>query len=348
MIITLSDLPSPPITRTGFPWTEATPPIKGHNEPPSAYPKITVVTPSYNQGQYLEETIRSVLLQGYPNLEYIVMDGGSKDNSVEIIQKYAPFLTYWVSEKDGGQTHAINNGFARSTGEIMGWLNSDDMLLPKALQRIGRTFARSAHVQIVTGFRRVYDEQTRFLHNFIVDEPNKYLTYYCSVMQETTYWRRSVWQELGDLDESFHFAMDYEYWLRAAKKGYWFHLIPHYLGGFRRTATQKTTTLLEVYEQDVQKLHERYGITQSGREVNAILGDSHKQKLLLWRSLGHKVYSENPRVVILLWRLAEIRPLSNFIAEFNRRYRTFRPIDRDKNPPTVSPIIAFVRALLRI
>src|SRR3990172_6947421 len=120
--ICVEDLPAPPVGRTGFPWTEGTPAL--HNDGGSAYPKITIVTPSYKQGQYLEETIRSVLLQGYPNLEYIVIDGGSPDNSAEIIEKYAPFLAYWVSERDSGQVNAINKGFARATGEIMGWLNS--------------------------------------------------------------------------------------------------------------------------------------------------------------------------------------------------------------------------------
>src|SRR5579862_8824120 len=107
------------------------------------WPRITVVTPSFQQGRFLEETIRSVLGQGYPNLDYIVIDGGSTDQSVEIIQKYAAQLSYWVSEPDHGQANAVNKGFQRSTGEILGWLNSDDLLLPGALFTIGRAFARN-------------------------------------------------------------------------------------------------------------------------------------------------------------------------------------------------------------
>ena len=104
--------------------------------PDANYPRISIVTPSYNQGQFIEQTIRSVLLQNYPNLEYIIIDGGSTDNTVETIEKYEQYITYWVSEPDRGQSHAINKGFARCTGEIMAWLNSDDLYLPSALKSL--------------------------------------------------------------------------------------------------------------------------------------------------------------------------------------------------------------------
>lgn len=135
---TITDLPPPPPGRHGWPWTVATPPaapVMANNRP---WPRITIVTPSYQQAQYLEEAIRSVLLQGYPNLEYIVMDGGSRDGSVEIIQRYAPWLSYWQSQPDGGQSAALADGFARATGEILAWINSDDRLQPGALQRVGQ------------------------------------------------------------------------------------------------------------------------------------------------------------------------------------------------------------------
>jgi len=116
---TLSGLPPPPNDRVGWPWTEATPPAGETLPDGRPWPKISIVTPSYNQGQFIEETIRSVLLQGYPNLEYLIIDGGSTDGSVEIIRKYEPWLAYWVSERDGGQSEAINKGFRRATGEIV-------------------------------------------------------------------------------------------------------------------------------------------------------------------------------------------------------------------------------------
>src|ERR1700747_491647 len=124
----LNDLPEPPPGKKGWPWTEESTALPSSDEQQG--PRITVVTPSFNQGTFLEETIRSVLLQGYPDLEYIVLDGGSTDNSVDILRNYDRQLTNWVSERDRGQTHAINKGLARATGDIAAYLNSDDLYLP--------------------------------------------------------------------------------------------------------------------------------------------------------------------------------------------------------------------------
>jgi glycosyltransferase involved in cell wall biosynthesis len=129
---TLSELPPPPSGKTGWPWTQASPQLPDQMPDGAEWTKISIVTPNYNYGRFIEETIRSVLLQGYPNLEYIVIDGDSTDESVEIIKKYEPWLTYWVSEKDKGQANAINRGINLATGEWFNWLNSDDILLPNA------------------------------------------------------------------------------------------------------------------------------------------------------------------------------------------------------------------------
>src|SRR5215203_5523737 len=139
-IHSLDDLPPPPSDRRGWPWTEESVPLPSMAVDGQTWPRISIVTPSFNQAPYLEETIRSVLLQGYPNLEYFVFDGGSTDGSVEILRRYAAFLDGWVSERDKGQSDAINKGLARCTGTIVNWLCSDDLLLPGALFRIAEAF----------------------------------------------------------------------------------------------------------------------------------------------------------------------------------------------------------------
>jgi len=138
----LSEIPPPPVGKTGWPWTVENPQLPDAMLDGRPWPCISIVTPSYNQGRFIEETIRSVLLQGYPDLEYIIIDGESTDNSVEIVKKYEPWLTYWVSEKDRGQAHAINKGIERSAGRIFNWINSDDVVAQGALREVATLFAK--------------------------------------------------------------------------------------------------------------------------------------------------------------------------------------------------------------
>src|SRR4051794_28341061 len=142
-------LPPPPEGKTGWPWTNESGTGVSTFEKKEEWPRISIVTPSYNQGGYLEETIRSILLQGYPNLEYLVIDGGSSDESVDVIKKYERHLTYWESAKDRGQSDALNRGFKRATGEWVGWVNSDDLYLPNALATLMATAAPNPEVQWV-------------------------------------------------------------------------------------------------------------------------------------------------------------------------------------------------------
>ncbi len=214
-----SYLPSS-IGKTGWPWTEESelaPQAISNGMP---WPKITIVTPSYNQGQYIEETIRSVLLQGYPNLEYIIIDGGSTDNSVEIIKKYDPWLTYWVSEKDRGQSHAINKGFKRATGDIMAWLNSDDIYAKNTLSKIAIKFDIS-RPQLLCGCAGFLDSDSRILPQtiFKISTYQKMLKRpWLTLSQPSVFWTRKLWELVGQLDESLYFSMDYELWLRMFSK----------------------------------------------------------------------------------------------------------------------------------
>jgi glycosyltransferase involved in cell wall biosynthesis len=153
----LSELPPPPAVKTGWPWTEGTPdltevPLDGYS-----WPRLSIITPSYNQGQFLEETIRSVLLQGYPDLEYIIIDGGSTDETVNVIKKYEPWLAHWVSEKDRGQSQAINKGLERATGEFAACQNSDDIYWPKSLRSVGGIVA-PGDIDIMFGTGDILDD----------------------------------------------------------------------------------------------------------------------------------------------------------------------------------------------
>ena len=210
---TLADLPSPPPNQTGWIWTEESPQLPDDRQGSYLLPRMTIVTPSYNQGRFIETTIRSVLLQGYPNLEYIIIDGGSSDNSVEIIKKYEPWLAYWVSEKDLGQAHAINKGFARASGDIYGYLNSDDFLEPGALRGCALAF-RGGH-QWVVGQVRCWQEG--FGYWPFPQLPTKSFAKWflsCPIPQPGCFWSAELHREMGPFREDLNYIIDYEFWLR--------------------------------------------------------------------------------------------------------------------------------------
>jgi glycosyltransferase involved in cell wall biosynthesis len=181
-------------------------------------PKITIVTPSYNQAQYLDETIDSVLNQNYPNLEYFVVDGGSTDGSVEIIKKYEKHLTWWVSENDNGQTHAINKGFKRATGDIWTWLNSDDYFEPDTLQKVADIWKRKNGFNFLLGNVNLVDQKSKLIRqlkgNFGADDHIDLLSDSIYIPQPATFISKKMYQKYGLLDESFHYTMDAEFWIR--------------------------------------------------------------------------------------------------------------------------------------
>ena len=214
------DLPDPPVGCTGWPWAESSNPMPDLMPDGSPWPKISVVTPSYNQGQFIEETIRSVLLQGYPNLEFIIIDGGSTDNTLKIIRKYDPWLAYWVSEPDQGQSHAINKGIKRATGEILLWLNSDDLVLPNAFFTVAKIFLENPETRMVIGQAHIINTQgettgelrSRFSSwEEIATNPRN------SLRQISTFFSRTLFDEEGFLDESLHIAMDTELLVRFTR-----------------------------------------------------------------------------------------------------------------------------------
>ncbi len=224
------------------------------------YPKISIVTPSYNQGQFLEDTILSVLDQGYPNLEFMIIDGGSDDRSVEIIKKYEPYLSFWHSGPDRGQTHAINKGFKRSTGVLINWLNSDDMLADNALNQLSNTFLTQPDDDIFFGDYLAVDGHGRTLYK------RKSAPYHPKALfwgrqlssQPAVFFKRDLLHSFGFLNEAQQFCMDIEFWIRTAKNGAVFCQLKAPLGITRVHGDAKTTLMQQVLHDEHKKIVENY------------------------------------------------------------------------------------------
>ena len=240
---TLNELPPPPPGKSGWPWTEESPQLPDTMPDGRPWPRVSIVTPSYNQGRFIEETIRSVLLQGYPDLEYIIIDGGSTDGSVEIIRKYEKWLTYWVSEPDGGQSDAINKGFRVSTGEILAWLNSDDTYMPGAIGKSASFLDEHPLVGMVYGDCNVIDEHSRVISLLRTQKFDLYreLCFSNTIPQPSAFFRRSVVEGVGLLDTELHYAMDYDLWIRIALASEIVR-IPGVIANFRRHEGTKSVS----------------------------------------------------------------------------------------------------------
>jgi glycosyltransferase involved in cell wall biosynthesis len=215
----------------------------------STTPKISIITPSFNQASFIEQTIRSVLEQDYSNLEYIVIDGGSTDGSVDIIRKYSDRIAYWVSEKDRGQTHAINKGLVRATGDIVAYLNSDDFYVEGALARVAGLFNRQPELDLIHGRCRVVDENgiktgeragsiTRY--DEILDLWNVWWNRR-NFVQPEVFWTKRISDRIGPFREDLYWVMDYEYWLRILRAGGRVGFIDSELAAFRMQPNQKST-----------------------------------------------------------------------------------------------------------
>ncbi len=243
----------------------------GQTPPPDPAPMISIVTPSFNQAEFLPRTMDSVLSQDYPQLQYMVQDGGSKDGSREIIRSREGQLCHWESGPDGGQADAINRGFEHATGEIMAFLNSDDLLLPGTLNYVARVFAKRPDIDVIYGHRYIIDEQDRKIGTWVLPPfDDALLPWVDYIPQETMFWRRRAWDRAGgQMDDSFQFALDWDLLLRMRAAGAKFYRAPRFLGAFRVTLHHKTATLLETDgNREMARLRQRYlGRVPDHREV---------------------------------------------------------------------------------
>ena len=246
---TLSNLPPPPSGRTGWPWNVETQPAPPAMPGGAPWPKVTVITPSYNQGMYLEETIRSVLLQGYPALEYIAMDGGSSDESVAILQKYSFWLSHWVSEPDQGQAHAIQKGLQIASGELFNFINSDDLLTPGALQAVASSFGDN---DMVAGCCQNFNAtgDTDLIRNRGLSAPSLVLYENVEYHQPAIWFRRQQVEQCGGLHTGFHYHFDLDLFVRYLSLFPKVTYSSQTLARFRLHHTSKTVSQQEQFDEE--------------------------------------------------------------------------------------------------
>jgi len=228
-------------------------------------PKISIITPSFNQVDFLERTLLSVLEQDYPNIEYIVIDGGSTDGSVDLIKKYERRLAYWVSEKDRGQAHAINKGLERATGDWVAWQNSDDTYYPGAFSQLAAVAQSNGSAQLIIGNMNLIDRDDQILRDLKYVRPT-----YSSLLSEgmilsnqSAFWQRKVHQELGLLSESLDCAFDYEWFLRLLAEGRQTAHVNTTWGALRVHGDTKTSNRQDVFDREFEQI-------RSGREPSAL------------------------------------------------------------------------------
>jgi glycosyltransferase involved in cell wall biosynthesis len=254
----LNELRPPPEGKVGWPWTEASRPLPASAPEGSAWPPISIITPSFNQGQFIEETIRSVLLQGYPNLEYFVIDGGSTDQTLDVIRKYEPWLGHWVSEPDFGQSHAINKGLAHATGDLVAYINSDDLYLPGAFTAVAEHFITRPTCSWICGDVIFFGggQPTMSPKTVLPSAPAAWLARQHFAPQPGMFWRRELLRD--GFDERFRYCFDFELFLRLLFSGHKCEHLPLALASFRLHETSKTIAEAEQFEDEVLRMSREY------------------------------------------------------------------------------------------
>jgi len=269
--------------------------------PPVPAPRISVVTPSLDQGRFIERTLQSVRGQGYPDLEHVVQDGGSRDETVAVLRRHEGSGMRWVSEPDGGQADAINRGFERSSGELMAYLNSDDLLLPGALAHVASYLAAHPEVDVVYGHRMIIDEQDRQVGIWAMPpHDDSMLDFSDAIPQETLVWRRSAWERSGGMDPTFRFALDWDFLVRLRDSGARIVRLDRYLGAFRAHPGQKTSAQVTLGESESDRLRERiHGRPMGWEEAYAAMGPYLRRHVAL--HTAHRVAARLPIPRVDAW-----------------------------------------------
>ncbi len=259
-LFTIDELPAPPMDKRGWPWTEMQSPGSAVIEENLNWPRISIVTPSFNQGPYIEETIRSVLLQGYPNLEYFIIDGGSSDETIEIIRKYERWLTGWVSERDGGQSEAINKGFALCNGDVVNWLCSDDLFASGALRAVGLAMMEQPECDVVVGncyckFEGEPEKDGVRLSSISQIQKAPYLF---GVWQPSCFFRREMVGRPDVVRNDMHYCMDRELWCHLRDRGARWKALDQVLSVNRFTGDNKSRTGRRRINEEIHEMYRGY------------------------------------------------------------------------------------------
>lgn len=276
-------------------------------------PKISVVTPTFNQGIFIEKTIKSVISQDYPNLEFIIIDGGSTDNTVDIIRKYEQHFAYWVSEPDRGQSHAINKGMAKATGDVLTWLNSDDWYLPGTLEYFGATFQKNPDIGMIIGAGRIVDQTGNEIYHIQPSQTVDLESLYNwmsggNFLQPSSAFSRAAWKQAGPIDESIHIAMDLDLWLKMAKSDVKFLTTPEILSEALSHPGAKTTAFEKLMLLDCAMV-----IIQHGGKQYVEKQLIHLVNKYCWYEKNYQAIIENPVIRLL-------RPMIKRLAKTEDQY----------------------------
>ena len=286
------------------------------------WPKISIVTPSMNQGAFLEATILSVLGQGYPNLEYFIIDGGSIDNSIDVIKKYQDKLTFWCSEKDNGQSQAINKGFLKATGEILAWINSDDILMPQSLFLMAHYYSSSEGKDtLFFGNCIHFEESPSGVFSYgsdVVANAEKYDLNICDyIIQPSSFWSKKIWEQAGPLNENLHYAFDWEWYLRAKGKKINFKPLTNVIALYRIHDSQKTGTGGFKRRSEIEKIYNRFSKPEIAILYKSMISD-------LDPSMKRSILDRIKRRLIIIFSSRK-DPIS-FLRKINKKYNHYSDV----------------------